>query len=120
MKDPVVDPDGNYYEREAIERWLRVQSSSPITNGYLSVEMLRPSKDLKNKIYKLVGECCVTLGVFFRCNCASNFVHTILFFYNRKTEIKVSMPQFPIQNSLLIPKPNPKQQPRICIRPRPC
>jgi hypothetical protein len=56
MKDPVVDPDGNAYEREAIERWLRVQSSSPITNGYLSVDMLRPSTDLKNRIYKLVGQ----------------------------------------------------------------
>lgn len=56
MKDPVVDPDGNAYEREAIERWLRVQSSSPITNGYLSVDMLKPSTDLKNRIYKLVGQ----------------------------------------------------------------
>ena len=56
MKDPVVDPDGNAYEREAIERWLRVQSSSPITNGYLTVDMLRPSKELKSRIYKVVGE----------------------------------------------------------------
>eukprot|EP00804_Cyclotella_cryptica_P021808 CCRYP_000799-RA/>CCRYP_000799-RA protein AED:0.13 eAED:0.13 QI:384/0/0.5/1/1/1/2/0/552 len=55
MKDPVVDPDGNAYEREAIERWLRVQSSSPITNGFLTVEMLRPSKDLKSRIYKVVA-----------------------------------------------------------------
>ncbi|KAL7485781.1 hypothetical protein ACHAW6_011381 [Cyclotella cf. meneghiniana] len=55
MKDPVIDPDGNAYEREAIERWLRVQSSSPITNGYLTVEMLRPSKELKSRIYKVVG-----------------------------------------------------------------
>jgi hypothetical protein len=56
MRDPVVDPEGNAYEREAIERWLRVQSSSPVTNGYLTVEMLRPSKELKSKIYKVVGE----------------------------------------------------------------
>lgn len=56
MKDPVMDPDGNAYEREAIERWLRVQSSSPITNGYLSLEMLKPSKELKSKIHKVTGE----------------------------------------------------------------
>lgn len=56
MRDPVVDPEGNAYEREAIERWLRVQNSSPITNGYLSVDMLRPSKELKSRIYKSVGK----------------------------------------------------------------
>ena len=55
MKDPVRDEEGNTYEREAIERWLRVQSSSPITNAYLSLEMLRPDKELKRKIYKATG-----------------------------------------------------------------
>ncbi|KAL9188654.1 hypothetical protein ACHAXT_007032 [Thalassiosira profunda] len=56
MKDPVRDGEGNVYEREAIERWLRVQSSSPITNGHLSVEMLRPDKELKRAIYKATGK----------------------------------------------------------------
>ena len=55
MKDPVIDPEGNTYEREAIERWLRVQASSPITNAYLSLEMLRPGRELKSKIYQTVG-----------------------------------------------------------------
>lgn len=55
MKDPVIDPEGNTYEREAIERWLRVQASSPITNSYLSLEMLRPVRELKSKIYQTVG-----------------------------------------------------------------
>ena len=57
MKDPVVDAEGNIYEREAIERWLRVQSSSPITNSYLTLEMLRPERELKRAIYKTTGEC---------------------------------------------------------------
>ena len=57
MKDPVIDTEGNTYEREAIERWLRVQSSSPITNGYLSLDMLKPNRDLKKEIYKATGEC---------------------------------------------------------------
>ncbi|KAL7526248.1 hypothetical protein ACHAXR_001398 [Thalassiosira sp. AJA248-18] len=56
MKDPVRDSEGNTYEREAIERWLRVQSSSPITNGYLSLDMLRPDRELKRAIYKATGE----------------------------------------------------------------
>ena len=56
MKDPVIDNDGNTYEREAIERWLRVQSSSPITNGHLSVDQLRPNRELKSKIHKVAGE----------------------------------------------------------------
>jgi len=56
MKDPVRDDEGNVYEREAIERWLRVQSSSPITNRYLSPDMIRPDKELKRAIYKATGE----------------------------------------------------------------
>lgn len=56
MKDPVKDTEGNTYEREAIERWLRVQSSSPITNRYLSLGMIRPDKELKRAIYKVTGE----------------------------------------------------------------
>eukprot|EP00578_Thalassiosira_sp_NH16_P008116 CAMPEP_0181107916 /NCGR_PEP_ID=MMETSP1071-20121207/17342_1 /TAXON_ID=35127 /ORGANISM="Thalassiosira sp., Strain NH16" /LENGTH=589 /DNA_ID=CAMNT_0023191465 /DNA_START=321 /DNA_END=2090 /DNA_ORIENTATION=- len=56
MKDPVVDTEGNSYEREAIERWLRVQSSSPINNGYLSMDMLRPDKQLKRAIHKATGK----------------------------------------------------------------
>ena len=65
MKDPVVDPEGNAYEREAIERWLRVQSSSPITNEYLTVDMLRSSKELKSRIYKVAGECSMILQCVF-------------------------------------------------------
>ena len=56
MKDPVVDNDGHSYEREAIERWLRAQSSSPVTNEYLSLDMLRPNKELKSRIYKTTGK----------------------------------------------------------------
>lgn len=32
MTDPVVDPDGNSYERSAIENWLQEHSTSPIVN----------------------------------------------------------------------------------------
>lgn len=30
MIDPVIDPDGNSYERSAIENWLKQHSTSPI------------------------------------------------------------------------------------------
>ena len=55
-KDPVIDSEGNTYEREAIERWLRSQSSSPVTNNYLCVEMLKPNRELKRTIYKATGK----------------------------------------------------------------
>lgn len=32
MNDPVIDPDGNSYERSAIEDWLRQHSTSPIVS----------------------------------------------------------------------------------------
>ncbi len=32
MTDPVIDPDGNSYERSAIESWLKEQSNSPIVS----------------------------------------------------------------------------------------
>jgi len=56
MKDPVMDNEGNAYEREAIERWLRVQSSSPVTNGSLTLDMLRPNRELKRAIYRATGK----------------------------------------------------------------
>lgn len=32
MTDPVIDPDGNSYERSAIESWLRQHNTSPIVS----------------------------------------------------------------------------------------
>jgi hypothetical protein len=32
MTDPVIDPDGNSFERSAIENWLKEHSTSPIVN----------------------------------------------------------------------------------------
>jgi len=32
MTDPVIDPDGNSYERSAIENWLKENSTSPIVS----------------------------------------------------------------------------------------
>jgi len=32
MTDPVIDPDGNSYERSAIVNWLKENSTSPIVS----------------------------------------------------------------------------------------
>ncbi|CAF1652218.1 unnamed protein product, partial [Adineta ricciae] len=47
MNDPVIDPDGNSYERTAIEAWLSSHGTSPITRAPLTVTDLRPNRALK-------------------------------------------------------------------------
>eukprot|EP01128_Nolandella_sp_AFSM9_P008725 TRINITY_DN5402_c0_g1_i1.p1 TRINITY_DN5402_c0_g1~~TRINITY_DN5402_c0_g1_i1.p1 ORF type:complete len:763 (-),score=155.00 TRINITY_DN5402_c0_g1_i1:7-2235(-) len=50
MVDPVIDPDGNSYERKAIEEWLGKNSVSPVTRNPLTVAELRPNRALKDSI----------------------------------------------------------------------
>ena len=50
MVDPVIDPDGNSYERRAIEDWLRQNGTSPITRAPLAAQDLRPNRALKAAI----------------------------------------------------------------------
>ncbi|RZK79888.1 MAG: hypothetical protein EOO85_02445 [Pedobacter sp.] len=47
MKDPVVDPEGNTYDREAITEWLQKNSTSPISRNPLKPEDLIPNRALK-------------------------------------------------------------------------
>ena len=37
MTDPVIDPEGNTYERIPIERWVREHGKSPLTNNHLFI-----------------------------------------------------------------------------------
>jgi hypothetical protein len=53
MKDPVIDPDGNSYERQAIEDWLARNSTSPITRRPLRINDLRPNRALRESIEAL-------------------------------------------------------------------
>ncbi|CAF1123814.1 unnamed protein product [Didymodactylos carnosus] len=46
MEDPVMDPDGNSYERGAIINWLSRESTSPITKKSLTVADLVPNQAL--------------------------------------------------------------------------
>jgi hypothetical protein len=51
MNDPVVDPDGNTYEREAIIEWLTSHSAtSPVTRAPLALGDLAPNRALQHAI----------------------------------------------------------------------
>ena len=40
MIDPVIDPEGNSYEKEAIIEWLSRSQTSPVTRTRLTVDQL--------------------------------------------------------------------------------
>ena len=50
MEDPVIDPEGNSYEKHAIEQWVRANGRSPITRTSLLIDDLRPNRALKMAI----------------------------------------------------------------------
>ena len=50
MQDPVVDREGNTYEKAAILKWLENNSTSPITRTNLTLSDLTPNRALKNLI----------------------------------------------------------------------
>jgi hypothetical protein len=52
MHNPVIDPEGNTYERAAIENWIQVNHTSPITQTTISVDDLYPN----NAIVALLEE----------------------------------------------------------------
>jgi hypothetical protein len=63
MEDPVVDPDGNTYERTAIESWLQRSSTSPITRAHLTASMLHPNRALRDAIesfHQMTGDAAAT------------------------------------------------------------
>jgi hypothetical protein len=52
IHDPVIDPEGNTFERTAAESWIRVNGNSPITRTSVTVEDLYPN----NVIAELLEE----------------------------------------------------------------
>ena len=54
MKDPVIGTDGQTYEREAIEHWLTIHATSPLTREAMSKELLVSNIALRNTIEQLV------------------------------------------------------------------
>lgn len=55
MIDPVVDSEGNTYERIAIESWIDGHKTSPITRNVIALEDLRPNRSLKNAIEETIA-----------------------------------------------------------------
>ena len=51
--DPVTAMDGRVYEREAIEKWLKVKKTSPVTNEPMKGNLF-PSLQTRNAIEKMV------------------------------------------------------------------
>ena len=47
LTDPVVDPEGNTYERNAILHWLETHPTSPLTRQSLSVDQLVPNRAIQ-------------------------------------------------------------------------
>jgi len=50
MSRPVIDPDGNTYERRAILGWIRVHGTSPLTRSALTSDQLRGNNALEELI----------------------------------------------------------------------
>lgn len=50
MKDPVIDREGNTFERKAIEDWIRLHGTSPITRQPAMLDDLRPNRSLQESI----------------------------------------------------------------------
>ena len=46
MTEPVIDPEGNTYEKTAILEWIAFYNNSPITRTPLSAECLVPNRAL--------------------------------------------------------------------------
>lgn len=50
MNEPVIDPEGNTYEKYAIEKWLSIENISPITRNKLNKKDLIFNRSLKEAI----------------------------------------------------------------------
>ena len=52
IADPVIDKEGNTYERAAILNWLRTKTTSPISRNPLNQNQLTDNRALKNAIHE--------------------------------------------------------------------
>ena len=54
MSDPVIDHEGNTYERKSIEEWLSKNTTSPVTRNVLTKENLVPNRALQDAINEYI------------------------------------------------------------------
>jgi hypothetical protein len=59
MVDPVLDGEGNTYERKALLEWLKKCHQSPISRQPLNQKFLVPNIALRDAINDFMGEACV-------------------------------------------------------------
>ena len=63
MKEPVIDSEGNTYEKSAILEWLKISNKSPVTRNVISASRLVPNRALRdscstnNKLLNDVSNC---------------------------------------------------------------
>ena len=50
MKNPVLAPSGNYYEKDAILKWINENKNDPLTKEPLSADILIEDNDYKKAI----------------------------------------------------------------------
>jgi len=50
MKNPVLSPSGNYYEKAAIIDWINKEGTEPLTREKLTVDMLIEDEEYKKQI----------------------------------------------------------------------
>ena len=53
INEPLIDPDGNSYEKSAIIEWVRRHHTSPITRNNLQESDLTPNRALSDMIRAL-------------------------------------------------------------------
>lgn len=58
MTDPVMDPEGNTFERSAIMEWLQMKNISPISRNPVRVDQLVPNRNLKALIQEFQSDTC--------------------------------------------------------------
>ena len=46
MREPVIDSEGNTYEKSAILEWLKTSNKSPVTRNVISASQLIPNRAL--------------------------------------------------------------------------
>lgn len=56
LYDPVLDAEGNTYERSAIMEWLQNHHTSPISRQPLSEHILKPNNSLRDAIHEYMGD----------------------------------------------------------------
>lgn len=71
MADPVIDPEGNTFERAAILEWLAHSRTSPITRAPLSPRELAPNRALKDAIDAWKGHVVPGNGAVNACGASS-------------------------------------------------